>query len=114
MARLTTLKPSLQTLRQGLKPATSSWTSPDRRSTTERGYGAQWQKLRRDILQRDHGLCQPCKRAGRVTLATEVDHIRNKAQGGKDNPANLQAICRPCHAAKTADESAHALGAGWR
>jgi len=70
----------------------------------QRGYGAAWDKLRRWVLQRDRHLCQPCLQAGRVTPAAEVDHITPKARGGTDDPANLQAICRACHATKTARE----------
>lgn len=88
--------------------APRGWANPLRGSSSARGYGGAWQKLRREILERDRGLCQPCQRAGRLTLAREVDHIRNKAAGGSDAPENLQAICRPCHAAKTRRESGQA------
>lgn len=79
--------------------------------TTERGYGWRWQKQRARILRRDGYLCQPCERVGRATVATEVDHIINKASGGDDSDDNLQAICSTCHSEKTARESAAALGA---
>jgi len=36
-----------------------------------------------------------------VTLATEVDHILSKANGGTDDENNLQAICKVCHRIKT-------------
>lgn len=52
-------------------------------------------------MARDCGLCQVCMRKGLVTLATQVDHIKPKAKGGTDDEANCQAICTPCHAAKT-------------
>lgn len=69
----------------------------------QRGYGAAWDKLRKIILIRDKYLCQPCLAAkpGRLTPAREVDHILSKAKGGTDDPANLRAICTPCHQAKT-------------
>ncbi|MBF3094675.1 HNH endonuclease, partial [Pseudomonas aeruginosa] len=39
--------------------------------------------------------------------ATEVDHIIPLSQGGTDDDANLMAIAGyPCHARKTATESA--------
>lgn len=69
--------------------------------------GRWWRRLRDLVLLRDDGLCQPCLRAGRVTSATEVDHIVARADGGSHDPANLEAICRTCHRAKTARE-AHA------
>jgi 5-methylcytosine-specific restriction enzyme A len=79
-------------------------------SSHKRGYGYRWQKLRERILRRDDYLCQPCLAHSRVTPATEVDHITPKAEGGTDDPGNLQAICRECHAEKTAREAAEAQG----
>ena len=61
--------------------------------------------MRERILQRDGYLCQPCLRTGRPTPATQVDHIIPKAKGGADDDDNLQAICGPCHDAKTAREA---------
>lgn len=75
-----------------------------RGSRHERGYGSEWDKKRRLILQRDNGLCQPCLKGGRVSGATQVDHIIPKAEGGTDDDSNLQSICVPCHKAKTATE----------
>lgn len=74
-------------------------------SRHERGYGSAWDKIRPAILQRDMFLCQECKRQGRLTPAKDVDHKIPKAQGGTDNPDNLQSLCRPCHKAKTRDEN---------
>ena len=70
-----------------------------------RGYGNDWDKLRLTILERDKFLCQPCRKQGVVTIAKAVDHITPKAKGGNNDPANLQAICNPCHTAKTAAET---------
>ena len=81
-------------------------------STTARGYGAAWQRLRATVLKRDNYLCQPCMRMGRVTEAGQVDHIKAKQHGGTDEPANLQAICDDCHKAKTARERL-APARGW-
>lgn len=104
VGRLTTLKPALATL--GARVALPGWADPSRGTRHERGYGSAWDALRLIILQRDAGLCVPCRAAGRVTPAAEVDHVVNRARGGADEPANLQAICRACHKAKTARESA--------
>lgn len=78
-------------------------------SSHERGYGASWVKLRRVALARDCGLCVPCKKEGRLTPATEVDHVISKANGKRKGMAdaaieslnNLQSICKECHTAKT-------------
>lgn len=69
-------------------------------SRHERGYGKEWDRLRQQAMTRDNRLCQPCLRAGRVTAATEVDHVTPKAKGGTDEMANLQAICSLCHVEK--------------
>lgn len=71
----------------------------------ERGYGTAWTKRRARVLLRDCGLCQVCRRLGRVTVATEVDHRIPKSQGGDDRDDNLQAICSACHKSKTGSES---------
>ena len=80
------------------------WFSSKGKTPTERGYGYQWQKIRGKALLRDGHLCQICLKTGRITTATEVDHILNKARGGTDSLANLQAVCKPCHTEKTLKE----------
>lgn len=79
----------------------SGWNQPGRATAAERGYGHRWRALRAMVLRRDRHVCQLCLAAGRATPATEVDHRVPKSQGGTDDPANLQAICSECHAAKT-------------
>lgn len=83
-------------------------------SRHERGYGKEWDRLRKRILERDCGLCQckHCTAAGRVTLASEVDHIVSKAKAKAlkwtdaqiDDESNLQAINSECHKRKTKEE----------
>lgn len=84
-----------------------NWGKQDKRrgNRHERGYGNDWVRLRGQVMLRDKGLCQPCLGLSRYTPAAEVDHIVPKARGGTDAPNNLQAICRTCHASKTAQES---------
>lgn len=80
--------------------------SDDRGTAHQRGYGKAWERLRKWVLIRDDYLCQPCKADGRLTQASQVDHITPKAQGGTDDESNLQAICGHCHTRKTQQESA--------
>lgn len=80
------------------------------KTTTARGYGWAWQKQRLRILARDRHLCQTCKTKGRITPATQVDHVKPKASGGTDDDANLSSICDDCHDAKSAQEAAEAQG----
>jgi 5-methylcytosine-specific restriction protein A len=65
--------------------------------------GRPWRRKRAAILMRDNYTCRVC---GLTTKDLEADHIVNVAQGGNDEDNNLQAICIPCHKAKTARESA--------
>ena len=75
------------------------------KTTTQRGYGYRWRKLRNAVLERDNFLCIPCAKRGIYSPASEVDHIINKKAGGSDEMCNLQSICPTCHAAKTQKEA---------
>ena len=87
----------------------TGWRRSHQHTTASReGYGKVWRVKRLKILQRDDYLCQECKRNGIVTAATDVDHIKSKAQGGTDEDSNLQSLCKPCHKAKTIAERAGA------
>lgn len=90
------------------------WSDASRGTAQERGYGWAWTKLRKQVMDRDKWLCQPCKRRGVYTELGRrkgdcaVDHITPKSQGGTDDMSNLQAICHgkgSCHEAKTMAES---------
>lgn len=72
--------------------------------------GRPWRRKRAAVLKRDGYVCQCCQRGGRVTLATEVDHVVPRAEGGSDDETNLQAICAECHKAKTVAEAARGVG----
>jgi hypothetical protein len=86
------------------------------RTTTERGYGTQWQKLRAWWLGQ-HPLCgdresgsssqhSVCAASGRVVAATVVDHIvpHRGDESLLHDVKNLQSLCKPCHDRKTALE----------
>ncbi len=47
-------------------------------------------------------LCFECERHGRVSAATELDHIAELADGGAESEANRQGLCAACHRRKTA------------
>ncbi|MCC5855131.1 MAG: HNH endonuclease [Idiomarina sp.] len=85
---------------------TTNWDRWQRKhgNRHKRGYGKDWVKLRRLILERDDNLCIHCLSLGRYTEATHVDHIVPKAKGGTDGEDNLQSLCKSCHEAKTARE----------
>lgn len=57
-----------------------------------------WDKLSRRY-RRHHPLCTFCKREGRISLATVVDHIVPH-RGNREllfDMNNLQGLCTPCH-----------------
>lgn len=89
-----------------LKMAVSTIAKPAKsRSQQNRIRGSAWMAIRARILQRDSGLCQICKAAGRLTMATEVDHRVPLEDGGSNDDSNLDSVCQPCHAIKTAEEA---------
>jgi hypothetical protein len=52
--------------------------------------------LRREVWERDEGLCQRC--AGGVSLEScECHHRKLRSQGGQDTAQNLITLCSPCH-----------------
>jgi 5-methylcytosine-specific restriction protein A len=67
-------------------------------------------RTRDQIMQRDFGICQACKRIGRIHPASEIDHITPLHLGGTDEQSNLQALCYKCHEAKSKAESTQNLG----
>lgn len=81
-------------------------------SRQARGYGAQWTKLRKVVMERDKGLCQVSLKKGRIVRADQVDHIVSKAEGKRrgwtdeqiDALSNLQAISKAEHLIKTEEE----------
>ncbi|MDD2728311.1 HNH endonuclease signature motif containing protein [Malikia sp.] len=50
-------------------------------------------------------LCTECSKHGRVTLATERDHIKPLAEGGADDDSNIQGLCHSCHESKSHAEA---------
>ncbi|WP_416046688.1 HNH endonuclease [Cupriavidus basilensis] len=88
------------------RPAGGWGADAERGTRQQRGYGAEWEQLRKRILRRARGLCEcaECRALDRVRVAKEVDHIVPKAQGGTDDDDNLQAINIDCHKAKTLRE----------
>lgn len=86
-----------------------AWAKP---AGEQQGRGGRpWRRQRDRILQRDAGLCQACLRAKLITPAAEVDHIVSLADGGGSDAANLEALCGPCHQAKTLFEARRGRGA---
>ena len=77
----------------------------DRDSASKRGYNRHWQKARVRYLH-SHPLCVECKKVGRLTQATVVDHIVPHRGDQKLfwDESNWQPLCKPCHDKKTWNE----------
>ena len=54
------------------------------------------------LLKKQKGRCAICRLPFGHDDLIEIDHIKPKAQGGKDRMDNLQAVHRHCHDTKTA------------
>lgn len=90
-------------MRAGYHPAHKAAEKKDARKNSLKEAGfyhtGSWRRLRVLALQRDHYLCQNCLRQKRVTIATEVHHIKPIA----DFPElaltldNLESLCWDCH-----------------
>ena len=70
----------------------------------ERGYTSRTWRPFRDAQLRREPLCRACGQAGRLTPATDVDHIV-PVQSSSDprfyDITNLQSLCHGCHSRKT-------------
>jgi len=65
----------------------------------QRGYCNQWLKLRASILASEP-LCRICAVQGRVTAATQVDHVvpfRGIADPARLDRSNLRPVCADHH-----------------
>lgn len=56
------------------------------------------------MILRSNPLCVLCLAEGRTTVATDVDHIVPRRQGGSDEESNLQPLCHSHHSQKTGRE----------
>ncbi len=81
----------------------SKQADAQRGSSTERGYGSDWEVVRLVVLRRDLYTCK-IQTHCRGARATEVDHIRpiGEYPEGRLLMSNLQAACKSCNAAKGA------------
>lgn len=71
---------------------------PDERpSSSRRGYGTHWRRVRASYLRR-HPICEE---DGCEADAVDVDHIDGSGPRGDNSDANLRALCKPHHSSKT-------------
>jgi len=73
------------------------------RTTAERGYGREHQRIREE-LKRTVILCQLCRADGVVRVGQVADHIVSLAKGGTGDRSNYQWICKEHAQAKDAKD----------
>ena len=74
-----------------------------RESAHSRGYNSKWRRISKLYLKA-HPLCCECRRQGKLTPATVVDHIVPHRGNQKLmwDGSNWQSLCKQCHDRKTA------------
>lgn len=103
------------------RPQRPAWASTTT-SSSARGYGAEWRKLRARKLKAtpwcedpyhvhraaEHAPPNAMTRTPRPRrpAAVTVDHLVPKSQGGTDAWENLMSLCQPCHNRKTSNDRA--------
>ena len=77
----------------------------ERDSSAGRGYGSRWRAARNRYLKANP-LCVRCRKQGKLTKATVVDHIVPH-RGDRTlfwDESNWQPLCKRCHDKKTMTE----------
>ena len=74
----------------------------ERDPAIKRRYGRAWKRIR-DSYAASHPLCEECRKDGRLTPATVVDHIipHRGDQRLFWDEHNWQPLCKSCHDQKT-------------
>lgn len=72
------------------------------KAMSERIRGRKLQRLRAALFA-EQPLCVECDKVGRVTLATQRDHVLAFVNGGTED-GEVQPLCKPCHDRKTAKD----------
>lgn len=72
-----------------------------RGSPQARGYGSDWQRVSREQRRREPQ-CRHCGWPGSPENPLQADHIVPKEEAGRNDPSNLQTLCRDCHNRKSA------------
>ena len=82
----------------------AKYAFPDLLLDGRQTYGADWQALRLEILERDSFSCQHIDGACRGPL--QIHHIIWLSQGGSNDPQNLVTLCRFHHGLQHPDNPA--------
>jgi 5-methylcytosine-specific restriction enzyme A len=89
---LPSVRPLRQAGRQGRECKRETERKRVRPTTTQRGYGYQWQRMVA-LAIRAQPWCSECGSTHDLT----GDHIKPLAHGGLNTPSNIQVLCRKCN-----------------
>jgi 5-methylcytosine-specific restriction endonuclease McrA len=89
-----------------LRSSGTDWMRVQKRRHTK-----DWKRLRVQVFTRDGGACTCCGLG--LGDDWECHHRRYRSRGGKNELANLIALCPACHRSAHRDETALATGYGW-
>lgn len=78
------------------KIASSQYNRYGRTPEMKRRYNGAWPRIRHRFIAA-HPLCEMCLREGRATAAEHVHHIIPLSDGGTNDDANLQSLCKRHH-----------------
>lgn len=87
--------------RHGSRCPSCAGSQERKRGTTAQRFGPGWQRISREVIQRDNGVCHICGRPG----ADTADHLQPRNGQRQDTPADkaqLAAAHRACNSAKGA------------
>jgi len=94
----------LRTRKRSRRPSASD---RQRSTSSQRGYDARWRKSSSAFLLAPvNALCRECRKRGKLTAATCVDHIIPH-KGDRHlfwDKTNWQPLCHQCHSIKTVKE----------
>ena len=68
-------------------------TQPSAKREKARAKDAAWQKVRRQVFERDGRRCRVCW----TRHCLDVHHVRFRSVGGQNSTSNLAVLCRICH-----------------
>jgi 5-methylcytosine-specific restriction protein A len=88
-------------------PATGDYDrSPDRREAKAFYKSRAWRAVRAAVLL-SSPLCADCQRAGKLTAAAHVHHVRDRrhAPALALDRSNLEGLCQPCHNRRRRDRN---------
>lgn len=63
----------------------------------------EWKTTRAAVISKANGLCQECRKKGKIVKGKEVHHIKHLTDNNKDdwnivyNTDNLTFLCSDCH-----------------